>query len=116
MGVIHLKNIKVYAFHGCLGEEAKIGSDYLVNLELHTNFEEAAVLDDLKLTIDYVMANRIVQEEMTIRSKLIESVAMRISNRLKSKFPSLTSGHVEVIKLNPPMGGHVESVSVVINF
>jgi len=30
MGMIYLKNIKVYAYHGCLAEETLIGSDYLV--------------------------------------------------------------------------------------
>ena len=32
MAKIKLKNIKIYAYHGCLIEERKIGSDYLVNL------------------------------------------------------------------------------------
>jgi dihydroneopterin aldolase len=32
MGEIKVNNIKVYAYHGCLDEEAKIGSDYVVNL------------------------------------------------------------------------------------
>ena len=32
MGVIILENIKIYSNHGCLDEEARIGSDYLVDL------------------------------------------------------------------------------------
>ena len=32
MGKIYLKNIRLYAFHGCMDEEEKIGSDYVVNL------------------------------------------------------------------------------------
>jgi len=32
MGSIKLENIRVYAYHGCLGEETKIGSDYRVDL------------------------------------------------------------------------------------
>jgi len=116
MGTIHLKNIKVYAFHGCLEEEKRIGSDYLVNLVLNTDFEEAASTDDLSKTIDYVRANKIVYDEMALRSKLLESVAVRISKSLKSSFPTLKSGRVEVAKLSPPMGGHVEAVSVVVEF
>ena len=29
MGKIYLKDIRVYAFHGCMDEEEKIGSDLL---------------------------------------------------------------------------------------
>ena len=116
MGRIRLENIRVYAFHGCLKEEEKIGSDYLVHLDLVTDFSEAALEDNLSKTIDYVHANRIVREEMEQRSKLIETVAQRIAIRLKKEFPGLISGEVEVVKLSPPMGGHVDSVSVVLDF
>lgn len=114
MGIIKLNDIRVYAFHGCLNEEERIGSEYRVNLELHTDFNDAAAEDDLNKTIDYVTANRIVREEMDIRAKLIETVAVRIANRLKAEFPDLEGGHVEVAKISPPMGGHVDSVSVIV--
>ena len=32
MGLIEVKNIRVYAYHGCLDEEGKIGSEYRVDL------------------------------------------------------------------------------------
>ena len=54
MGTIRLKNIKIYAFHGCLAEETKIGSDYLVNLEVKANLSKAASSDNLLDTVDYV--------------------------------------------------------------
>lgn len=112
MGIIRLNNIRVYAFHGCMDEESRIGSDYLVDLKLDTDFSKAAQTDDLDHTIDYVAANRIVQEEMAIRSKLIEHVAARILQRLQSEFESLLSAEVVVTKINPPMGGQVDCVSV----
>jgi dihydroneopterin aldolase len=114
MGIIRLNNIRVYAFHGCMDEEGRIGSDYLVNLELRADLSTAAQQDDLSETIDYVAVNRIVQSEMAIRSKLIEAVAQRIAQKIKAEFPMLTGGNVEVVKLSPPMGGHVDSVSVVL--
>lgn len=114
MGIIKLNSIRIYAFHGCMEEEGRIGSDYLVNITLDTDFSEAAKSDDLNLTIDYVAVNRIVQEEMAIRSKLIEAVGMRIADRLRSTFDQLNGGSVEIIKVSPPMGGHVDSVAITI--
>ena len=33
MGKVILNDIRVYAFHGCMEEERRIGSDYIVNME-----------------------------------------------------------------------------------
>ena len=37
MGIIKIENIRVFAHHGCLREETKIGSDYRVDLEIKAN-------------------------------------------------------------------------------
>ena len=95
-----------------MDEEARIGSDYVVNVVMHTDFSDAGLEDDLNKTIDYVAVNRIVQEEMAIRAKLIETVGMRIASRFRYSFKTISGGEVEIVKLSPPMGGHVDSVSV----
>jgi 7,8-dihydroneopterin aldolase/epimerase/oxygenase len=111
--IITVKNIKIFAYHGCLEEEAKIGGNYLVNVELETDFLEAAINDDLKKTIDYVLINKIVKEEMSIRSKLIEEVGYRIKKRFEKELEKLHKLELEIIKLTPPINGDVESVSII---
>ena len=114
MNKILIEGIRVYAYHGCLQEEAKIGSEYLVTVVLETDFSVAAETDDLNKTIDYVIVYNIVKAQMAIRSKLIEHVAQRIVDALKKEFSTLKKTEVTVTKLNPPMNGNVEKVSVVI--
>lgn len=112
---IHVNGIKLYAFHGCLPEEEKIGGHYRVDVMLNTNFSVAAQTDDLKKTIDYVIVNRIVSEEMAIRSKLIEHVGQRIVNRLKSELPSIEKIRLTVTKISPPINGDVDNVAITID-
>ncbi len=112
MGTIKLQNIRTYSFHGCLEEEAKIGSDYRVDLEIKADLRKSSVSDELKDTIDYVLLNRIVVEEMAIRSKLLEHVAHRIVSRIFKEIPSVSRIVVAVSKLNPPIGGDVEAVTI----
>jgi len=112
---IKVSGIKLYAFHGCLEEEAKIGGNYIVNVEITTDFTVAAIEDNLSKTVDYVQVNQIVKEEMAIRSKLIEQVAMRILNRLNEEIIHPAEYEVEIVKLCPPINGDVESVAVVMN-
>ncbi len=112
MGIIKLTNIRTFSYHGCLVEESKIGSDYSVNLTIKTNLEPSAKTDELTDTVDYVDLNRIVVEEMAIRAKLLEHVAKRIIDRVLKELQMVKKIEVEVTKLNPPIGGDVEGVTI----
>ena len=112
MGKIYLKNILLYAFHGCMDEEEKIGSDYIVNVVVKTNLDKSSKSDQLKDTVDYVALHAIVKEEMQQRAKLLEHVADRILNRIIEEHPSVQKAKVKVSKRNPPIGGNVEEVAV----
>ena len=112
MGIIKVFGIKLYAYHGCMEEEAKIGSHYVVDVVIETDFSNAALSDDLTKTVDYVAVNKIVTEEMAIRSKLIEHVARRIINKLADNHPEIFFMEVSVAKLNPPIDGNVDRVVV----
>ena len=112
MGTIKLQNIRTFSFHGCLEEEAKVGSDYRVDLEIKTDLRKSALSDNLKDTVDYVLLNKIVVEEMAIRSKLLEHVAERILSRIFKEVPAISRILLAVSKLNPPIGGDVEAVTI----
>ncbi len=112
MGKITLRNIKVFSYHGCLDEEGKIGSDYRVDLMVKGNLTLSAKTDSLSDTIDYVHLNKIVKEEMAIRTKLLETVADRILIRIFKELELVEKAKVSVSKINPPIGGDVGMVTV----
>lgn len=111
---IEVNGIKLYAFHGCLPEESKIGGHYLVDVSLQTDFTDAAITDELVKTVDYVDINKIVREEMEIRSKLIEHVGQRIFNRIKKDVQNVDKLRIKVTKICPPINGDVENVAIII--
>ena len=112
VGKVKLSNIKAYGHHGCLQEEAIIGSDYRVDLEVVADLTKASQSDNLLDTVDYVHLNRIVKEEMKIRAKLLEHVAKRIVDRVFSELAMVEEIEISVSKINPPIGGDVEMVSI----
>ena len=114
MQIIEVNNIRMHANHGCMEEEELIGGEYLVDVHLWVDFSNAGRTDKLKDTIDYVAVNEIVEQEMMIRSKLIEHAGWRIMKRLKNEFPRCEKIRVKVVKLAPPINGNVDNVSVVI--
>ena len=109
---IRLNDIRLYAFHGCWDEEAIVGGEYSVDICIDFDYTNAALADDLSQTIDYVRIKEIVYSEMAIRAKLIETVSLRILNVLKAEFPQADNRWVKITKINAPMGGQVQSVSV----
>ena len=111
---VQVNGIKVYAFHGCLPEEEKIGGHYVVDIEISTDFSKSLASDKLEETVDYLLINQIVKEEMAIRSKLIEHVGGRILERLKKEVDQLQKAQVKVTKLCPPINGDVENVAIII--
>lgn len=115
MNKVSVIGIQAYAYHGCLEEEAKIGNEYIIDVELTTDFEESAMKDDLSKTIDYVIVNKIVEEEMAIRSKLIETVGYRILARLKAEDFIMLNAVITIKKINPPINGNVDYVSITVS-
>lgn len=114
MGQIYLENIRTYSHHGCMKEETVIGSEYRVDLWVDADLTVASSSDDLRNTPDYVVLHKIVVEEMNIASRLLEHVAQRIINRIKFAVTGLDRIQVRVSKINPPIGGDVQAVSVLL--
>ena len=84
----------------------------MVNVKVKANLVTAAESDQLSDTVDYVHLNRIVKSQMAIRSKLLEHVGKRIIDAVFEEIPLVTEVKVKVAKINPPIGGDVDEVSV----
>ncbi|MBL7951351.1 MAG: dihydroneopterin aldolase [Flavobacteriales bacterium] len=108
MGVIEVKGINVFAYHGCLEEEARIGGRYRIDVRIEGDLSEAERSDDLRHTVDYGRVTAIVHEEMSVRSALIEHVAERILRSLKRQWEKPYRWRVRLVKLRPPIHGDVE--------
>jgi len=112
MAVIQIEGMEFYAFHGHFEVEKVAGNRFLVNLSIEADCSKAAQTDHLEDALDYQKAYLVVKEEMAVPCDLLEHVAQRIINRLKSEFPEAWKVKVKVSKMNPPMGGQIEKVSV----
>ena len=83
-GVVKIKNMRVYAFHGCLKEESKIGGDYLVNLRAHCDLSSATRTDRDSCLKEVSVVTRVVVEISKINPPInadVESVAVLLEGR-----------------------------------
>ncbi len=112
MGLIEIEGMEFYAFHGHYEAERVVGNKFLVNISLETDLKKAASSDKLEDALNYQAIYELVSEEMVIKSFLLENLANRIIEKLYEQFPQIKKATLKVSKLNPPMGGQIEKVSV----
>jgi dihydroneopterin aldolase len=112
--LVELNAMKFYAFHGISTQEKNVGNTFMVDISYACPSLEASLSDNIKDTVSYADVYNVVKTEMERPSQLLEHVAARISTALKSNFPQFTYLKIRVSKLNPPLGGEVQSAAVVI--
>ena len=111
MGVITVEGIRVFAYHGHLPEEAKLGGHFIVNVWVTADTSEVEKTDDLSDIVDYVKIIEIVKEQMAIRSDMIECPARRIVDAILP-LNKVQKVKVEVEKIEPPIDAAFDKISV----
>ncbi|MBR1766288.1 MAG: dihydroneopterin aldolase [Bacteroidales bacterium] len=104
--------MRFYAHHGCFDQERTIGTHFRVDMEFSVDTSRAEVSDNIGDTVSYLDVYHVVKQEMAVPSNLLEHVARRVGERVKSEFDAIGSVRVKVYKMNPPLGGQMDSVSV----
>jgi dihydroneopterin aldolase len=115
MGIIKIENMEFYSFHGHFKEERIVGNRFLVDLTLETDMKVPVESDNLKDAVNYQRVYEIVKFQMEKKSHLLEHIAGRILDAVYSEMEGIKKATVKVSKMNPPLGGKIGSVSVVIS-
>jgi len=111
INIIRIKNATFYGYHGVSNEEQNVGGKFEADIDIYTDFSEAALNDNLKKTVDYYQVFSFLNQ-FTVDRKyyLIETLAIEIANELLKKFDKIIKVAVRVRKNNPPLGGVVDCV------
>ncbi len=115
MGLIKIEGMKFYAFHGHFEAERVVGNNFEVDIQIKTDCSKAANSDNLNDALNYQEVYLLIKSEMEKTSRLLEHVAQRILDVLFLKFPEIEKAKIKISKLNPPMGGQIERVSVTLS-
>jgi dihydroneopterin aldolase len=112
MGFIEIEGMEFYAYHGHYKEEKIVGNRFLVDLKIETDCRKAAESDQIEDAVNYQTAYKIIKAEMQKKSNLLENIAGRIIDALYDKLEHIQSITIKLSKINPPMGGKIEKVSI----
>ena len=96
-----MKGLQFYSHHGYYKEEQVLGGQYIVDVYLDMDLEEAEKSDKLSETLNYEEVYKIISTEMEIPSNLIEHVAKRILDKIMASYKDLLYVRVRFIKIEP---------------
>lgn len=112
---ILVHRIAVFAYHGVLAEEARLGQRFMISLDCSLDLSEAGRSDDVARTVSYADLTEIAVEIATARRfALIEALAEAVAVAILDRFRAIESVSVRVDKPSAPVAAIIDGVSVVI--
>lgn len=102
-----------YGYHGVFPEETKLGQRFLVDLVVSMDLKEAGETDNLDYSVSYADLYQLCQAIVEGSPfKLVEALAEKIAKAILEEFPLVQLCTVKVVKPDPPIPGHLQSVAV----
>ncbi|MBP1944391.1 dihydroneopterin aldolase [Bacillus luteolus] len=108
-----MNRMEFYGYHGVFPEENKLGQRFIVDLVVELDLKTAGMTDQLEYTVNYGELYNFCKDIVEGQPyKLLESVAEQLTSKILKEFPLINTVTVKMIKPDPPIPGHYQSVAV----
>ncbi|AIM16632.1 MULTISPECIES: dihydroneopterin aldolase [Neobacillus] len=113
MDKIYVNGMEFYGYHGVFPEENALGQRFKVDLMVAVDLKKAGQTDELEYSVHYGELYQVCKEIVEGKPyKLVETVAEKIAGAVLDGFPLVSEVTIKVIKPDPPIPGHYQSVAV----
>jgi dihydroneopterin aldolase len=110
---IYISKMEFYGYHGVFPEENKLGQRFVVDLSVSVDLKRAGETDQLEYSVNYGELFSVCQQIVEGKPfKLVETVAEQIAGVILKDFSLVSEVTVKVIKPDPPIPGHYQSVAI----
>ncbi len=110
---IHLKDIRLYGYHGVHPLEKQVGIEFIIDINIIIHRNQATFL--LTDTIDYESIFLLLKEEFIKTESLLENLANRIIHRIHTDFPSTQAVDISIMKVGAPITNFQGKVGISIS-
>ncbi len=114
MDYLQLNEMRFFAYHGVNEQERIVGNNYLVNLKLGLDLQQACLSDQLEDTLNYASVYKQVAAIMQTPCNLIEHLAEKICQALRQSFPEIQYIQISLKKCHPPIVGIMQSAEIIL--
>jgi len=110
---IYINRMEFYGYHGVFPEENRLGQRFAVDIAVSLDLKKAGETDELEHSVNYAELYQISKDIVEGPPyKLVEAVAENIAALVLKRFGLISEVTVKVIKPDPPIPGHYNSVAV----
>lgn len=116
MDKLQLRGMRFYGYHGVFAEENRLGQQFIVDLELLIDLQQAALTDELQYALDYSELHEFVRgivEGPPV--KLIEALTDQVASRVLEHYTMVNEITVRVTKPHPPFKVEFDGVTIEMN-
>lgn len=115
LDIIKLTSVTAIGYHGVFEHEKRDGQPFITDAVLHLDVSAAAATDDLKLTANYgAVAETIVAMVTGEAFDLIETLSVRMVEKILADFPAVQAVEVTVHKPKAPIQVPFGDVSITV--
>ncbi len=113
MDTIHIKGLRLFAYHGVGPEEKRDGQSFVLDLRLEADLSRARRSDGLADTVNYAAVCQTVREAFTGESfDLIERAAQEVCDRVLEDYPPVEKVTVLLKKPEAPIDEDFDYMAV----
>lgn len=113
MDQIRIKRLEIFANHGVLEEENRLGQKFLISVSMNVDAKIPGKSDELEDSVNYAAVSEMIcRESQEHTFHLIESLAEYLAREILLQFPLVQSLELEVEKPWAPVKLPLETVSV----
>jgi dihydroneopterin aldolase len=112
---IFVNGLALYAYHGIMQHEAKVGQSFRLDLVLTIDLADASRTDKLAHTVSYDMVVKLASEAFCAhRYRLVEAAAGAVAQEVLAHCPQVRAVAVTVHKPHAPIAATFDDVGVTI--
>lgn len=109
MFTISLHQIKIFAPIGLYPQEQLLGNHFEVDVDVDVDVDTFSE----ETFVDYSVLHDIVKDIFGKEEKLLESIAQKIHQDIKTRYAFVQKIKVSIRKMNPPLQGQINYSQVV---
>ena len=113
MDTIHIKGLRLFAYHGVNPEEKRDGQTFVLDLRLGADLSQARRSDRLEDTVNYAAVVKAVRAALTAQSvDLIERAAQAVCDAVLEGFPQVEEVSLLLQKPEAPVSAEFDYMAV----
>ncbi|WP_214797805.1 dihydroneopterin aldolase [Exiguobacterium sp. s5] len=113
MDKMFVNGMRFYGYHGVFAEENRLGQRFNIDLMCELDLAPAGQSDDLADGVSYAGLYQLTEDIVTGEPvNLLEALGERITTAVLAHSDKIQSVTVKVIKPDPPIPGHYDSVAI----